>query len=76
MSTLLLKAAAANIKSDNSDLTIGRTHSQTKMAPLLVKAKPGIFYRLVDEKTGQSSKHKPWCARAKTCKCWWTKSWC
>ncbi|MFN6100838.1 MAG: hypothetical protein ACK423_03715, partial [Burkholderiales bacterium] len=53
MSTLLLKAAAANIKSDNSDLTIGRTHSQTKMAPLLVKSKPGIFYRLVDEKTGQ-----------------------
>lgn len=53
MPNLILKAASANIKRDNSDLNIGRTNSDSATKPLLVKAKPGIFYRLVDEKTGQ-----------------------
>ena len=53
MSTLILKAASANIKQGNSDLNIGRTSSESKTAPLHVKTKPGIFYRLIDEKTGQ-----------------------
>lgn len=53
MPNLILKAASANIKRDNSDLNIGRINSDSATKPLLVKAKPGIFYRLVDEKTGQ-----------------------
>jgi hypothetical protein len=53
MLSLLLKAVPANAKSQPKDIALGVVQPKPHAHKLIVKAKPGMFYRLVDESSGE-----------------------